>query len=55
MAELKKEDLLKAYRTMREIRDFEERLHKEFATGKIPGFVHLYAARKRWRRGCACT
>jgi TPP-dependent pyruvate/acetoin dehydrogenase alpha subunit len=41
--ELKKEELLKAYRTMREIRDFEERLHVEFATGKIPGFVHLYA------------
>jgi acetoin:2,6-dichlorophenolindophenol oxidoreductase subunit alpha len=43
MSDLKKEDLLKAYRIMREIRDFEERLHVEFATGKIPGFVHLYA------------
>lgn len=41
--QLSKEDLLKAYRKMREIRDFEERLHKEFATGTIPGFVHLYA------------
>lgn len=39
----KKEDLLKAYRTMKEIREFEERVHVEFATGKIPGFVHLYA------------
>ncbi|MGH2788397.1 MAG: thiamine pyrophosphate-dependent dehydrogenase E1 component subunit alpha [Actinomycetota bacterium] len=28
---------------MRTIRDFEERLHTEFATGEIPGFVHLYA------------
>jgi acetoin:2,6-dichlorophenolindophenol oxidoreductase subunit alpha len=28
---------------MRTIREFEERLHKEFATGEIPGFVHLYA------------
>jgi pyruvate dehydrogenase E1 component alpha subunit len=28
---------------MRTIRDFEERLHTEFATGDIPGFVHLYA------------
>ena len=35
--------LLHAYRTMRTIRDFEERLHVEFATGEIPGFVHLYA------------
>jgi acetoin:2,6-dichlorophenolindophenol oxidoreductase subunit alpha len=41
--QLSKEDLLNAYRKMREIRDFEERLHKEFATGTIPGFVHLYA------------
>ncbi|GAA2893045.1 thiamine pyrophosphate-dependent dehydrogenase E1 component subunit alpha [Streptomyces mexicanus] len=35
--------LLEAYRTMRTIREFEERLHREFATGEIPGFVHLYA------------
>jgi pyruvate dehydrogenase E1 component alpha subunit len=35
--------LLDAYRTMRTIRAFEERVHQEFATGDIPGFVHLYA------------
>jgi pyruvate dehydrogenase E1 component alpha subunit len=40
---LSKEDLLKAYRKMREIREFEDRLHKEFATGTVPGFVHLYS------------
>jgi TPP-dependent pyruvate/acetoin dehydrogenase alpha subunit len=40
---LKKEDLLRAYRTMRTIRAFEERLHVDFARGDIPGFVHLYA------------
>ena len=40
---LSKEQLLKAYRIMRTIRGFEERLHVEFATGQIPGFVHLYA------------
>lgn len=40
---LEREMLLKAYRTMREIRAFEERVHTEFATGEIPGFVHLYA------------
>ncbi|MCR6667650.1 MAG: thiamine pyrophosphate-dependent dehydrogenase E1 component subunit alpha [Methyloversatilis sp.] len=28
---------------MRTIRDFEERVHVDFATGEIPGFVHLYA------------
>jgi len=40
---LSKEGLLDAYRTMRTIREFEERLHVEFAKGDIPGFVHLYA------------
>jgi TPP-dependent pyruvate/acetoin dehydrogenase alpha subunit len=41
--ELSKEALLDAYRVMCTIREFEERLHTEFATGEIPGFVHLYA------------
>lgn len=40
---LDKTGLLKAYRTMRTIREFEERLHADFAKGDIPGFVHLYA------------
>jgi acetoin:2,6-dichlorophenolindophenol oxidoreductase subunit alpha len=40
---LDKQGLLAAYRTMRTIREFEERLHNEFAKGDIPGFVHLYA------------
>jgi acetoin:2,6-dichlorophenolindophenol oxidoreductase subunit alpha len=40
---LSKEELLEAYRTMRTIREFEERLHVDFARGDIPGFVHLYA------------
>jgi TPP-dependent pyruvate/acetoin dehydrogenase alpha subunit len=41
--ELSKADLLKAYRTMKTVREFEERIHLEFASGDIPGFVHLYA------------
>jgi pyruvate dehydrogenase E1 component alpha subunit len=41
--QLTKEQVLEAYRVMRTIREFEERLHREFATGEIPGFVHLYA------------
>ena len=40
---LTREQLLDAYRMMRAIREFEERVHAEFATGEIPGFVHLYA------------
>ncbi len=43
MSTLSTERLLHAYRVMRTIRAFEERLHVEFATGEIPGFVHLYA------------
>lgn len=30
------------YKTMNEIRCFEEKVHKIFSDGKIPGFVHLY-------------
>ena len=40
---LGREELLQAYRTMKTIREFEERVHVEFATGDLPGFVHLYA------------
>src|SRR2546427_2348004 len=40
---LSREALLKCYRTMRTIREFEERLHIDFSRGDIPGFVHLYA------------
>ena len=38
-----KDDALRAYRMMKTIREFEERIAKEFATGDMPGFVHLYA------------
>ena len=41
--QLSREELLKAYRDMRTIREFEERVHEQFAAGDIPGFVHLYA------------
>ena len=40
---LNETQLLQAYRKMRQIRAFEDRVHDEFATGEIPGFVHLYA------------
>jgi acetoin:2,6-dichlorophenolindophenol oxidoreductase subunit alpha len=41
--QIARDELLKAYRLMRSIRVFEDRVHEEFATGRIPGFVHLYA------------
>ena len=41
--DIRKDTLLWMYERMRLIRQFEERLHQEFAGGKIPGFVHLYA------------
>ena len=40
---LGKQELLHAYKTMKTIREFEERVHVEFAKGELPGFVHLYA------------
>jgi TPP-dependent pyruvate/acetoin dehydrogenase alpha subunit len=40
------ERLLRAYRQMKLIREFEERLHVEIATGEIPGFTHLYAGQE---------
>lgn len=39
--QIEKERLMRAYHDMCAIREFEERVHKEFATGQIPGFVHL--------------
>jgi len=46
--------LREAYRVMRTIRMFEERVHDEFATGEIPGFVHLYAGEEASAAGvCA--
>ncbi len=44
--ELPRRDLVRAYRTMRTIRAFEERLEKEVGSGDIPGAVHLYAGQE---------
>ncbi len=41
-----RDDLLAAYRRMRTMRSFEERMHVEFAKGGVPGFVHLYAGQE---------
>ncbi len=38
--------LRSAYKVMRTIREFEERLHAEYATGEIPGALHLYAGQE---------
>ncbi len=52
--ELSRESLLRGYRTMRTIREFEERLHIEIANAQIPGFVHLYAGEEAVAAGvCA--
>ena len=51
---LKKEVLINAYRVMRTIREFEDRLHIEMATGEVPGFAHLYAGEEAIAAGvCA--
>ena len=43
MLQLSREELLRAYRSMKTIRTFEETVHTAVANGEIPGFVHLYA------------
>ncbi len=43
MLQISRDDLIKAYTQMCTIREFEDRVHAEFAGGAIPGFVHLYA------------
>ena len=46
--------LLEMYRTMVRIRTFEERVHKEFITGNIPGFCHVYSGEEASATGtCA--
>ncbi|MGH6953255.1 MAG: thiamine pyrophosphate-dependent enzyme, partial [Alphaproteobacteria bacterium] len=44
--QLTRDQLLTAYRLMRTIREFEERLHIEVSSGDIPGTVHLYAGQE---------
>ena len=43
---LSKDQLRRAYRQMKTIREFEERLHTEIATGDIAGFTHLYCGQE---------
>jgi len=43
---LDKEALLGAYRRMKTIREFEERLHLEIQQGQIAGFTHLYSGQE---------
>ena len=44
--QLSREDLMTAYRTMRMIREFEDRVNQEMSTGDVPGAVHLYAGQE---------
>ena len=39
--QLSRDQLLQAYRQMKVIREFEERLHIDIQTGEIAGFTHL--------------
>ena len=41
--QLSRDQLMRAYRDMRTIREFEERVHREAPRGEIKGSVHLYA------------
>lgn len=54
MTKLTKEKAAWVYRTMSDIRNFEDEVHRVFTTGQIPGFVHLYAGEEAIATGvCA--
>ena len=36
------DELTRAYRLMKTIREFEERIRSEYQQGKMPGFIHMY-------------
>ena len=40
--EYSREAVVKAYRLMKSIREFEERMRSEYQQGKLPGFIHIY-------------
>ena len=44
--QLSKDKMLRAYRQMKIIREFEERLHIEIQSGEIAGFTHLYCGQE---------
>jgi pyruvate dehydrogenase E1 component alpha subunit len=46
MTSLSRAQLERAYRRMKTIREFEERLNIEIQKGEIPGFTHLYAGQE---------
>ena len=39
--EYSREAVVKAYRLMKSIREFEERMRSEYQQGKLPGFIHI--------------
>jgi len=51
--ELSHDQLLDAYRRMRSIRAFEEKLYDLVTTGKLAGFLHLYAGEEAVAVGVA--
>ncbi len=54
-AEIGKDKLLKMYRTMQTIRQFEERLRDLFKEGKVPGFVHVSIGEEATPTGVCAT
>ena len=53
--QLSREQMLNAYRQMKVIREFEERLHVEIQKGEIAGFTHLYSGQEAVAMGLANT
>jgi pyruvate dehydrogenase E1 component alpha subunit len=52
---IQNDKLVDMLKTMVRIRRFEERVSKEFAAGKIPGFTHLYIGEEAVATGACAT
>ena len=50
-----KEEAKSMYKTMWDIRNFEENARHFFSIGQIPGFVHLYSGEELLRLGYVLT
>jgi pyruvate dehydrogenase E1 component alpha subunit len=46
LSQFSEAQLKRAYRQMKTIREFEERVHVENTSGQIPGFIHLYSGQE---------
>ena len=55
MAKYKKEDLLKMYRKMEDIRNFDNKVNQLVRRGEIPGMTHFSVGEEAANVGALCA